>query len=329
MSEWRDQDTSLLEKKWPFPFSTEQSGRRRKKRNRRSLANVFFGLFRFLDAYKELGIDFWGLTTGNEPIDGLFPDFPFNCMAFTPESQRGFVKLDLGPVLSAAGYGSDKLKLMIMDDSRMLLPIWANEVLKDANASKYISGIAFHWYQNGLAPASLLDFTHDFHPDMFLLASEACEGYEFYATDKVILGSWERAESYALDIIQDLSHWTTAWIDWNLALDLQGGPNWAKNFVDSPIIVNATSDEFYKQPMYYALGHFSKFLPPGSRRIAMSSSSWWFSDAASIAFLTPDDELVVIVLNKHNYPITVTIKDAVIGTISKKISARSIVTFRA
>lgn len=37
---------------------------------------------------------------------------------------------------------------------------------------------------------------------------------------------------------------------------MEGGPNWVKNFVDSPIIVNAKKDEFYKQPMFYAMGHF-------------------------------------------------------------------------
>lgn len=48
----------------------------------------------------------------------------------------------------------------------------------------------------------------------------------------------------------------SGWVDWNLALDQGGGPNWAKNFVDSPIIVNADDDEFYKQPMFYHIGHF-------------------------------------------------------------------------
>ncbi len=56
--------------------------------------------------------------------------------------------------------------------------------------------------------------------------------------------------------LQDMNNGVSGWTDWNLALDLKGGPNWVKNFVDSPIIVNKTGDEFYKQPMFYALGHF-------------------------------------------------------------------------
>ena len=48
---------------------------------------------------------------------------------------------------------------------------------------------------------------------------------------------------------------------------MNGGPNWAYNFVDSPIIVNAEKDEFYKNPMYYGLAHFGKFLPEKTFRI--------------------------------------------------------------
>ena len=47
--------------------------------------------------------------------------------------------------------------------------------------------------------------------------------------------------------LQNLSHWSTGWVDWNLALNMEGGPNWVKNFVDSPIIVDAENGVFYKQ----------------------------------------------------------------------------------
>ena len=56
-------------------------------------------------------------------------------------------------------------------------------------------------------------------------------------------------EEYAEDIIENLNHWVTGWVDWNMVLDDVGGPNWAGFSCDSPIIVNITSDEFYKQPV--------------------------------------------------------------------------------
>lgn len=61
---------------------------------------------------------------------------------------------------------------------------------------------------------------------------------------------------WALFLRKDLEHWVTGWTDWNLALNMEGGPNWVHNNVDSPVIVNAEKDEFYKQPMFYAMGHF-------------------------------------------------------------------------
>lgn len=56
--------------------------------------------------------------------------------------------------------------------------------------------------------------------------------------------------------MQDLQNWVTGWTDWNIALNMSGGPNWVDNNVDSPIIVNPEKNEFYKQPMFYAMGHF-------------------------------------------------------------------------
>jgi hypothetical protein len=32
---------------------------------------------------------------------------------------------------------------------------------------------------------------------------------------------------------------------------MNGGPNWVNNIVDAPILVDAASDTFYKNPMFY------------------------------------------------------------------------------
>ena len=94
---------------------------------------------------------------------------------------------------------------------------------------------------------------------------------------------------------QDLNHWVTGWLDWNLALDEKGGPNWSGNFVDSPIIINKTANEFYKQPTYYAMGHFSKYIPENSVRIDINVVDKKIFGAA---FLRPDGMRVVVILNR-------------------------------
>lgn len=291
---------------------------------------------RFIQEYERLGVPIWGLTTQNEPTTGFVPGFRWQTLGFSANQQRDFVKLDLGPALADAGYGVDKLQLMILDDNRIVLPHWADVVLGDPEAAKYVSGVAVHWYMDSLTDPRVLDKVHESFPDKFILGTEACTGAAIKPEDKVKLGSWERAEFYASDILEDLNHWVSGWTDWNLVLDTQGGPNWADNFVDSPIIVNASAQEFYKQPMYYTLGHFSKALPRGSVRIYSQLEQPSFQAAKNMtatklhyaAFKTPDSSLVVVVLNRGNDKFTLKIKDATsTGSIQKIIKERSITTF--
>jgi len=152
----------------------------------------------------------------------------------------------------------------------------------------------------------------------------------------VRLGNWDRAQSYAHDIISDLNHWTSAWIEWNLALSMSGGPNWAKNFADAPIIVNTTGHEYYKQPMYYALGHFTKFLPPGSRRINArwnkSNKGWrhWSSDEhlEGTMFSTPNNATVFILTNDGDSQRRLNIIDPrITGSLLTSLPPNSIKTY--
>ena len=80
-----------------------------------------------------------------------------------------------------------------------------------------------------------------------------------------------------------------------MALNPQGGPNYIQNFVDSPIIINGTSNEFYKQPMFYHLGHFSKFVPSGSVRVGTEVRR---SRVEVAAFGRPDGGTAVVLLNR-------------------------------
>jgi len=285
-------------------------------------ANYFV---KFFDEYKKHNVEFWGVTTQNEPLDGLVPGFFFNCMGWTAEETAVFTGLNLGPTMAEHGYGH--VQIMTMDDQRYLLPKWAKTVLSNAEAAKYVKGIAVHWYGNSYSPASLLTKTHEMFPDRFILATEACSGFEPWQTKKVILGSWERFEDYAKDILEDLNNWSTGWVDWNLALDPTGGPNWSKNFVDSPIIVNATADEFYKQPMYYALGHYSKYIPEDSVRIHLDvEQKANFERFSATAFLRPDGMRTVVIVNRSDLEKLVIINDDDHGTLEFDCPPHSIHT---
>lgn len=76
------------------------------------------------------------------------------------------------------------------------------QVLNDVHAGRYIHGVAVHWYMDRLVPAEMtLGVTHHLYPEYYLFGTEACAGWS--PLDRgVKLGSWQRAEQYAHDIIE-------------------------------------------------------------------------------------------------------------------------------
>ncbi|KAK6112401.1 O-Glycosyl hydrolase 30 family protein [Brugia pahangi] len=274
---------------------------------------------KFLETYKKNGVTFWGLTVQNEPVSGIDLSYKWQTMYFSPKAEGDFIKNHLGPALRRSEVGRN-ISLMIMDDQRTQLPIWADVVLKDMEAAQYISGIAVHWY-NDFVPVSQLSETHSRHPNKFIFGTEACTGFKPFEHSP-LLGDWSRGEMYAHDIIQDLSHWMSGWTDWNLCLNLNGGPSFVKNYVDAPIIINATADEFYKQPMFYVMGHFSKFIPPGSVRIELH---FYMKPVLyeGVAFVTPAHQQVLVLLNRGNKSVTFSVEDKAKNGMALRIQLES------
>lgn len=211
-----------------------------------------------------------------------------------------------------------------MDDQRPFLMQWANVVLADPQAARYVSGVAFHWYMNTMTSPNVLEEFHQKYPGFFTLSSESCI-VDIMSEGKVSLGNWLRAEEYARDIITDLLGHTSAWIDWNMALDTNGGPNWAKNYVDSPIIVDGHAQTYYKQPMYYALAHFTRFLPPGSRRLDFTSK---YDKALDVLVFeqAQTGATVVVVLNRYESDVPFELVDERSGHLSLVAGKHSIQT---
>ncbi|KAG7376292.1 hypothetical protein PHYPSEUDO_013794 [Phytophthora pseudosyringae] len=267
---------------------------------------------KFVSAYEDEGVTIWAMTTQNEPTE-QFAFKNWQSLRFNVTTERDFIKRDLGPRMKA---DHPDLKIIMMDDQKDLLLDW-DATLLDADSAQYVSGAGVHWYKDLdflLDTAGNFDDLETFHnsyPDVFILATEACEGY---LLDGIITGAgpklqnptyaWQRAQIYARDIIGDLSHYASGWTDWNLVLNTTGGPTWIDNLVDSPILIDEVGGaEFYKQPMFYAMGHFSKFLPADSVRVSLTTSlsaSSTLAKVDSVAFLTPDDQVVLILSNRDS-----------------------------
>ena len=107
--------------------------------------------------------------------------------------------------------------------------------------------------------------------------------------------NWRLGEYYGRSMISDFNDGCVGWTDWNVLLDEQGGPNHVGNFCFAPVHADTETGELTYTNSYYYIGHFSKFVHPGARKIACSSSR---SALLSTAFVNPDGKVSVVVMNK-------------------------------
>lgn len=233
---------------------------------------------KFIKAYQEHGIAIKTITVQNEPKAVA----PWDSCIYTAEEERDFVKNHLGKKMQDLGVG-----ILFWDHNKERVVERATVMLSDEEASKYIQGIAFHWYSGDHFEA--LQIVHDLYPHKELVFTEGCYEYSRGASEAVKIG-----ERYAHDMIGNFNNHCNAFCDWNLLLNEKGGPNHVGNFCDAPIMADTEKDEIDIHMSYYYIGHFSKYIKKGARRIA---SSKWSQDIETVTFKNPDGGIVSIVLN--------------------------------
>jgi len=205
--------------------------------------------------------------------------------------------------------------VIVWDHNRDRMFERAKAVLDDPKAAHYVWGVGFHWYCGD--HFDNVQLTHDAYPDKHLIFTEGCQEGGPH------LGSWDTGERYAHSIINDLNRWTEAWVDWNMVLDETGGPNHVGNFCSAPIIADTQAGEIRYQSSYYYIGHFSRFIRPGARRVACAKN---LDSLEANAFLNVDGSVAVVVLNRTEQAIDVVLKSE--GLQAKtSIPARGIKTF--
>lgn len=264
---------------------------------------------KYIRAYAEEGIPVWGLTVQNEAKAVQRWD---SCV-YSAEEEKDFVRDHLGPVLEEAGLSD--VKVMIWDHNKERVYDRAKVAFEDEAASKFIWGIGFHWYSGDHFEA--LSAVQARFPDKKLIFTEGCQ------EGGVHLGSWKTGERYGHDIMGNLNNWMGGWTDWNLVLDEQGGPNHVGNFCDAPIIADTTKDEVIYESSYYYIGHFSKYIRPGAKRVASSK----YTDKLEVtAFKNTDGTVAVVVLNRTDEELPYALRSQDATTASCTIPAHAIQT---
>lgn len=242
---------------------------------------------KFIKAYEAEGIPVWGLTVQNEPMATQ----KWESCIFTAAEERDFVKNYLGPTLHKQGLGNKKL--IVWDHNRDLVYQRASTVLNDPEAAKYVWGTGYHWYETWTGAGmnfSNVRRVYEAFPDKNLLFTEGC--IEKFSMDRV--NDWSLGEKYGNSVLNDFNSGTSGWTDWNILLDEKGGPNHVGNYCFAPIHADTRSGKLIYTNIYYYLGHFSKFIQPGAKRIVSSASR---DNLQTTAFINPDGKIAVIVLN--------------------------------
>ena len=249
---------------------------------------------KFINAYQDEGIPVWGISVQNEPMAKQIWE---SCI-YSAEEERDFIKNFLGPTLQKAGMGEKKL--IAWDHNRDLIYQRASTILEDPDAAKYVWGIGFHWYESWTGGGKIFDNVKrvaEAFPDKKLIFTEGCA--ESFTFGK--MQDWTWGETYGRSMINDFNNGTVGWTDWNILLDETGGPNHVGNLCFAPLHANTKTGELYYLNSFYYIGHFSKFIRPGAKRIISSSSR---GQLLTTAFLNTDGKIAVIVMNQSDEKIS-------------------------
>ena len=249
---------------------------------------------KFINAYEKAGIPVWGMTIQNEPMATQ----KWESCIYTADDERDFLKNFLGPTMQKDGLG-DK-KIIVWDHNRDLMVQRANVIFGDPEASKYAWGMGFHWYESWTGGDKMFDnvkIVHEAYPDKNLIFTEGCPE----SFNPAMYNYWGLGEAYGRSMINDFNNGTVGWTDWNILLDETGGPNHVKNFCFAPVHANTKTGQLIYTNSYYYIGHISKFVRPGAKRIISSANR---SQLLTTAFINEDGKIAVIVMNQSKLKIT-------------------------
>lgn len=263
---------------------------------------------RYIGEYRNRGINVTALSIQNEPNATQTWD---SCL-FTPDEERLFLKEHLYPELCDAGL--QDIQIYIWDHNKERLFDRACSVITD-DTMDMVSGIAFHWYSGDHFDAVRL--VKERFLDKHLTFSEGCIEYSRFDTNQI-----RNAQMYGHDMIGNFAAGMDGFIDWNICLDEQGGPNYVGNYCEAPIICDTKNGMLSYKLSFHYISHFSCYIKPGAKRIATTIYS---DEIEQVAFLNPDGSVVVVIQNRSDVDKNVSLRMAD-KLIDMELTAESIST---
>lgn len=259
---------------------------------------------KYIQEMADEGIRIDAITVQNEPLHpGNNPS-----LLMLPKDQAEFIKNHLGPAFEEAEIDTK----IIVYDHNADRPDYPISILDDPEANKYIDGSAFHLYGGTI---DALTDVHNAHPDKHLYFTEQWIGAPGDFPENL---NWHVKNL----IIGATRNWCRNVLEWNLANDPDQKPHTDRGGCDRCLgAVTIDGNEVVRNPAYYIVAHASKFVRPGSIRIASNLPE----GLLNVAFKTPDNKLVTIVLNDsqtdktfaieyRGQPVETALKKGAVGT---------------
>jgi glucosylceramidase len=246
----------------------------------------------YILSLRAAGVDVRRVTVQNEPMAVQKWD---SCV-YTAEDEKRFIRDFLVPSLRAANL--DDLELFIWDHNKERVYERMRDIL-DGDTDSLIRGAAFHWYSGDHFEA--LGLIRRRFPGKVLIHTESCLEYSRLDKDDILIN----AQKYAHDIIGDLNNGVSAFYDWNLVLDNQGGPNHVHNFCDAPFMFHTDTGELEERSSFAYISHFSRYIRAGAKGVAFSRYTGYLE---MTAFRNVDGTIAVVFLNPADKPLPVSLR---------------------
>ncbi len=259
---------------------------------------------RYIKAMAEEGIAISAISVQNEPMAKT----PWESCNYSGEEEGEFVEKYLAPALDEAGLSD--IKIIIWDHNKERVYDRAKATFTYKDAEKRVWGIGHHWYTGDHYDA--LRLTHEKFGKV-LISSEIC--------GPINQDAHAVAELYGKEICGDFNNFTAAFCDWNLLLSKQGGPFHNRSDKTAfragailedrnkgcyaPVLFDHQTKELIFTPIFYYIGHFSKFVQKGAKRIA---STKYCQSLHTCAFKNPDGSIVLVVMNTDDDALPVIIR---------------------
>ena len=238
-----------------------------------ALANYFV---KYLQAYAAAGVPVDYISMQNEPLY-VPSDYPGTSMSSA--EQLNLIANYMLPALTAANLPT---KVLVYDHN-WDQPVYPEAVLKNpaVAGSPNIGGTAWHWYGG---PPGAMTTVHNLYPGLNNYVTEASGGT--WISDEV-------KQDFEM-IVHSMRNWASSYVKWGLALDQNRGPHYGGCGTCTPLVTVNSQTGAVSYPIdYYTLGHFSKFVTPGSTAV-------WSSNAPGLissAFVTPQHTVVLVAYN--------------------------------